>query len=102
MRMLEYYLMPESGYAGEYDRKEHHYMIKKGTIADMIHDSGMLWGFDYDKIIPSFLEMKDILKSGVCSRLVEWDPVEIQQEEYDEIVQSLLSIPMDRPYRVKY
>ena len=38
MRLIEYYLMPESGYTGEYDRKEQHYMIKKGTIADMIHD----------------------------------------------------------------
>ena len=55
MRLIEYYLMPESGYTGEYDRKEQHYMIKKGTIA----------------------------------------------EEYEEIVQRLLSIPMDRPYRVK-
>ncbi|MDR1616770.1 MAG: hypothetical protein LBR98_07145 [Syntrophomonadaceae bacterium] len=54
MRIIEYYLMPESGYLGEYDRKEAHYKIKKGSVADMIHDSSILWEGVYDKVIPDF------------------------------------------------
>lgn len=48
MKIIEYYLLPESGYTGKYDRKEAHYMVKSGTIAEMIHDSGMLCGYDFD------------------------------------------------------
>lgn len=29
MQHLEYFLLPEAGYNGEYDRKEAHYIIKK-------------------------------------------------------------------------
>ena len=53
MRKIEYYLLPEAGYSGEYDRKEGHYLIKIGTIADLLHDSKILWGYDYDKRIPT-------------------------------------------------
>lgn len=100
MKVIEYYLMPESGYVGTFDRKEGHYMIKTGTIVDMIHDSTMLWGYDYDHRIPSFRELNEILKEGQYQRLVEWDPIEINIEEYDEIVQSLLKVPMSKPYRI--
>lgn len=100
MKVIEYYLLPESGYAGSFDRKEGHYMIKIGTIADMIHDSTMLWGFDYDNRIPSFQELNEILKEGYFQRLVEWDPIEISIEEYNEIVQKLLAVPMSKPYRI--
>ncbi len=75
-------------------------MIKRGTIADMIHDSKMLWGFDYDKTIPSLSGLNDILKAGEYPRLVEWEPTEIDQSEYDEIVQVLTSIPMEKPYQI--
>ena len=34
---IEYYLLPEADYKGQYDRKEGHFIIKTGTIADMIH-----------------------------------------------------------------
>lgn len=44
MKKIEYYLMPELGYVGDFEREEGHYMIKTATIADMIHDSKMLWG----------------------------------------------------------
>ena len=48
---IEYYLLPEADYKGQYDRKEGHFIIKTGTIADMIHDSKMLWDLDFDKWI---------------------------------------------------
>ncbi len=100
MKKIEYYLMPESGYVGVFERKEGHYMIKTGTIADMIHDSKMLWGYDFDKIIPSLFDLNKILKEGEYARLVEWEPLEIDMEEYNEIVQKLISIQMEKPYRI--
>ena len=100
MKTIEYYLMPKSGYEGTYERKEGHYMVKTGTIADMIHDSKMLWGYDFNKTIPSLIELNKILKEGVYPRLVEWDPIEIDEYEYDEIVQQLISIQLEKPYRV--
>lgn len=100
MRKIEYYLLPEAGYSGEYDRKEGHYLIKIGTIADLLHDSKILWGYDYDKKIPAMTELNDILKAGEYLRLAEWDPIEVQEEEYLEIVQALVDIPLARPYRI--
>ena len=101
MRMIEYALLPESGYTGTYDRKEGHLLYKIGPIADMIHDSAMLWGYDYDKRIPAYEELREILKKGEFPRFAEWDPVAIDEEEYKEIVEKLLAIPMDRPYRLE-
>ena len=75
-------------------------MIKTGTIADMIHDSKMLWGFDFDKTIPSLSELNKILKEGEYPRLVEWNPLEIAVDEYNEIVSKLIVIPMEKPYRI--
>ena len=100
MKKIEYYLMPESGYVGAFERKEGHYMIKKGTIADMIHDSKMLWGYDFDKTIPSLYELNKILKKGAYQRLAEWDSIEIDIDEYNEIVSKLTAIQMEKPYRV--
>ena len=92
--------MPESGYVGAFERKEGHYLIKTGNIADMIHDSKMLWGSDFDKTIPSLFELNRILKEGAYPRLVEWNPLEIDEYEYNEIVQALMSIQLEKPYRV--
>ncbi len=100
MKVIEYYLMPESGYDGVFERKEGHYMIKTGTIADMIHDSKMLWGFDFDKTIPSLFELNKILKEGEYPRVAEWAPLEIAVDEYNEIVSKLIAIPMEKPYRI--
>ena len=99
MRIIEYYLLPEAGYTGEYDRKEGHYIIKKGTIAGMLHDSMMLWSSDFDKVIPTYVCLNDILQEGYWPRLVEWDSLTIEVEEYEQVVQALLEIQMDKPYR---
>ena len=45
-----------------------------------------LWGYDFNKAIPSFIELNKILKGGEYPRLVEWEPIEIDEQEYDEIV----------------
>lgn len=100
MKYIDYYLLPESGYDGAFERKEGHYMIKTGTIADMIHDSKMLWGYDFDKTIPSLCELNKILKKGAYPRLAEWDSIEIDIDEYNEIVSKLTAIQMEKPYKV--
>ena len=101
MRIIEYYLLPESGYNGEYDRKEAHYLIKSGSIADMIHDSSMLYGYDFNKYIPSYENLNMILRRGYYQRLVEWDAIEIDVDEYKEIVDALLNKSLDNPYKVE-
>ena len=101
MLYIEYFLLPEAGYNGKYDRKEGHYIIKRGTIADMIHDSGMLLGYDFNNTIPSYVELNNILQTGGYGRLVEWDPVTVDENEYNDIVRFLLGISRNRPYRIE-
>ena len=36
-------------------------------------------GYEFEKTIPSFIELNKILKEGVYPRLVEWDPIEIDE-----------------------
>lgn len=100
MILIEYYLMPESGYQGTYNRKEGHYFVKQGTIADMIHDSGMLRGYDFDYVIPKFEELNSILQTGSFARLVEWDSITIDEDEYSNIVKKLISTESRKPYRL--
>lgn len=99
MRQYEYYLLPEAGYTGEDVKKEGHYLVKTGTVADMLHESGLLNLSDFDRIIPNIEELNRILEQGIFARLVEWEPFTIDPKEYDEMVQQMLAIPMDRPYR---
>lgn len=101
MKIIEYYLLPEADYKGKYDRKEGYFIVKTGTVADMIHDSGMFCGYDFDKCIPDFERLNSILMQGYFPRLAEWDSIQIDEAEYKEIVESLLSIPLDKPYRVE-
>lgn len=48
---------------------------------------------------PDFEQLNAILLSGVFGRLVEWEPFEITENEYSEILEQLLSISMNRSYR---
>lgn len=98
MKIHTYYLLPESGYNGKYAGKEGHYIVKAGNVADLVHDSHMLWGSDYDKRIPLIEELNGILEAGIYPRAAEWDPFTIDIDEYKEMVDALLSIKMKRPY----
>ena len=100
MKILEYYLLPESGYTGEYSKKDGHYMVKDGTVADMLHDSGILLTYDFNYTIPDIDVLNELLSEGYYGRLVEWEPFSVNKEEYNEIVRKLLSIKMPRPYRI--
>lgn len=100
LKSYYYYLLPESGYTGNYIRKENHYFVKYGTVADMIHDSKMLWGSDFNKVIPDLEILNDILKKGYWGRLVEWEPFTLEKEDYLELIDILLSLPLAQPYRV--
>lgn len=100
LKSYYYHLLPESGYTGDYIRKEDHYFVKYGTVADMIHDSGMLWLSDFDKVIPDLETLNEILQKGDFGRMAEWEPFTLDEKEYLELINILLSLPLARPYRV--
>ncbi len=101
MQIIKYYLLPESGYLPkEEDIREAHYIVKKGTIANMLHDSFILYGSEFDKVIPCYDQLNTILNRGEYGRSVEWNPIRITEEEYWEITNYLLNLDILRRYRV--
>ncbi len=93
MRILKYDLLPEAyGSNGSF-------MSKEGTVADLIIDTGMLLYSDFDKLIPKLNILNKMFIEGDCPRAGEWEPFEITQEEYEELVKHLCSLPISRPYR---
>jgi hypothetical protein len=93
MRIVEYELTPEAyGSNGSFKTKQ-------GTIADLIIDIGMLIGADYDKVIPPYNELKSLLLRGMYPRAGEWESFVISEEEYLEVVDNLIRLPLPKPYR---
>ncbi|SFC97151.1 hypothetical protein [Clostridium uliginosum] len=93
MRILKYDLFPEAyGSNGRFVSKE-------GTVAELIIDTGMLLNADFDKVIPNLNILNKMFLQGLYPRTGEWEPFEIIQEEYEELVKYLCSLPMPRPYR---
>ncbi len=94
MRMIKYELEPEAyGSDGGFISKE-------GTVADLIIDTGMLINSDYDKVIPSHIELNKLLMRGMYPRAGEWEPFEISLEEYKAVVKYLINLQIPKPYRV--
>jgi len=93
MRFIKYDLSPEAH--GSDDK----FIKKEGTVADLILDTGMLMGTEFDKVIPPISVLNRILQKGYYPRAGEWDPIEISQEEYIELIEHLVSLPLARPYR---
>lgn len=92
MRIVKYDLTPEAyGSKGKFVSKE-------GTVADLIIDTGMLLYPDFDKVIPKIDILNKMLLKGMSSRSGEWEPFEIEQQEYEELVKYLCSLPIPRPY----
>ncbi|PAE35449.1 hypothetical protein [Bacillus sp. 7884-1] len=94
MRIIKYDLSSEA-----YGSKGKLVYGKKGTIADLIIDTGMLLWSNYDKVIPSLKTLNGIFLAGAFPCAGEWEPFEITVEEYDDLVQYLTSLPSHRPYR---
>lgn len=93
MRTIEYDLFPEAyGSKGKF-------VTKEGTAADLIVDTGMLLFSDFDKVIPSLKTLNRMFIKGGFPRAGEWEPFEINEEEYKELVNFLTSLPSQRPYR---
>ena len=93
MRILKYDLFPEAyGSNGSFISKE-------GTVADLIIDAGMLLNSDFDKVIPKLNILNEMFLQGSYPRAGEWQPFEIIQEEYEELIKCLCSLPLSRPYR---
>lgn len=93
MRILKYDLLPEA-----YDSNGK-FVFKEGTVGDLIIDTGMLLSSDFDKVIPKPNILNKMFLQGNCSRAGEWEPFEITQGEYEELVRYLCSLPLPRPYR---
>lgn len=94
MRTLKYDLFPEA-YASN-----GRFLSKEGTVGDLIIDTGMLLNSDFDKVIPKIDILNKMLLKGMSSRSGEWEPFEIEQQEYEELVKYLCSLPIPRPYRI--
>lgn len=88
MRIIKYDLFPESyGSNGRFTSKE-------GTVADLIVDTGLLLNSDFDKVIPKINILNELFLKGYYPRAGEWEPFEIRQEEYEELVNYLCSLPI--------
>lgn len=76
------------------------FVTKEGTIVELIIDTGMLLSSDFDKVIPSPKTLNQLLLKGAYPRAGEWEPFEINEEEYEKLVKHLTSLPSSRPYRI--
>jgi hypothetical protein len=93
LRIVKYDLTPEA--YGSNDK----FVTKEGNVAYLIIDTGLLLHADFDKVIPKRDILNKMLLKGLSSRAGEWDPFEIDQLEYEELVKYLCSLPLPRPYR---
>lgn len=59
----------------------------------MIIDTGMLLWSNYDKVIPPLKTLNKMFLEGSFPCAGEWEPFEITDEEYDDLVQYLISLP---------
>lgn len=95
MRNIKYILEPEAyGYDGSF-------INKTAPIADLIIDTGMLIHADFDKVIPEFEILNKLLLKGYYPRSGEWEPFSLTPDEYDELVDYLISLPLNKPFRVE-
>ncbi|WP_135554645.1 hypothetical protein [Paenibacillus cymbidii] len=93
MRFIKYGLLPEA-YGS--DSK---FIKKEGSVTDLILDTGMLIGSEFDKVIPPLSVLNRMFLKGFYPRTGEWEPFDISQEEYNELIKELVSLPLARPYR---
>lgn len=93
MKVIEYELFPEAfGSNGNF-------LTKKGTVGELIVDTGMLSNSDYDKVIPPLPDLNKLLMQGTYPRAGEWNPFTLTRGEYIEVMDYLIKLPLPRPYR---
>ncbi|EGT3617248.1 hypothetical protein FHH43_13635 [Clostridium perfringens] len=95
MRIIKYSLEPEA-YGANLE-----FVDKKGTVADLILDNGILIGLPFDKVIPELNVLNKVLLEGYWPRSGWWEPFEITIDEYNELVDYLLQLPLNRPFRIE-
>ncbi|ABG87871.1 hypothetical protein [Clostridium perfringens] len=95
MRNIRYVLTPEAyGSNGEF-------IDKIGTLGDLVVDTGMLLRPQFDKTIPNIKVLNSLFREGWYPRSAEWEPFEIDSDEYNELVEYLLSLPLNKPYKLE-
>lgn len=95
MKVLEYRLFPEA-YGGNGT-----FMDKKGSAGNLVTDMGLLVNSDFDKVIPSMEILNGLFLEGGYGRNGEWEPFELNENEYIELVEYLLSLPLNKKYRIE-
>lgn len=93
MIRIDYTLFPEA-----YKAKGQ-FIEKNGTVGELLEETGILLGSDYDKVIPPLEEINRILLKGDYPRAGEWEPITLDDNEYEEVVDDLCNLQLLRPYR---
>lgn len=95
MKILKYTLFPEAyGYNGKF-------VDKIGTIGELVVDMGLLINSDFDKVIHKLDILNILFAEGIYGRSGEWDPFQLNQSEYNQLIEYLLSLPLSRKYRIE-
>ena len=88
MREIKYTILPPVG-----DAETH----RHGTVKELLFAIPYFFLRDRLNIIPPISVLNDLLKLGIVdagmSGGYRWRPFEISQEEYDELVEELLTLP---------
>lgn len=74
---------------------------KKASLEDLVIDTGMFINYESDKVIPKFPGINKVFFKGSVEGRWSWEPFNISGDEYHELVERLISLPIPRPYRVE-
>ena len=95
MKIIKYTLLPEAyGSNGTF-------IDKTGTVADLIIDTGMLMNSEFDKVIPEYKILNNLLLEGMYPRSGDLEPFSLTLDEYEELVDYLINLPLAKPYRIE-
>lgn len=94
MRKIRYSLTPEA-YGSNWN-----FIDKIGTVGELVVDTGMLLRIPFDKTIPDLKTLNSLFMEGEYPRSGEWESFQIDLNEYNELVDYLINLPLNRPYRI--
>ncbi|MBQ3611908.1 MAG: hypothetical protein IJA01_06550 [Firmicutes bacterium] len=95
MKLHKYYLLPRSNYNGDYESKNGNYMVKTGTVADLIKDSTMFGVINYKMETPTLDVLNETLSSGRWPQKAKWEPFTVDKAEYEEFKQKLIEFRLN-------
>lgn len=96
MKLIKYTLFPEA-YSSNGT-----FIDKEGCVGKLIVDVGLLINSNFDKVIPKIDMLNKLLIAGGNGRAGEWEPFELNREEYMEVVEYLFKLPLNKKYRIEH